>query len=168
MNKNWVATLSGILLAVGAAPISAVAQTDSSKPAATAQPVVLQGDVKLVKTVVENGVETKVLSEPKVVVPGDFLVFSTSYRNAGTAAVENFVVTNPLPGAVVLAAESAAVLDVSVDGGSSWGLLNTRTVSDGKGGTRPAQVADVTHVRWTLAVLQPGASGTLSYHAIVR
>ena len=165
MKKMWVATLSGILLA--AAPASLAAQT-GAKPAATAQPVVLQGDVKLVKTVVENGVEKQVMSEPKVVVPGDKLVFSTSYRNAGTSAVENFVVTNPLPGAVVLAADSAASLEVSVDAGASWGLLSTRTVSDGAGGKRPAQAADVTHVRWTLAVLQPGASGTLTYHAIVR
>ena len=41
-------------------------------------------------------------------------------------------------------------------------------VADGKGGTRPAQASDVTHVRWSIASFAPGASGTLEYHAVVR
>jgi uncharacterized repeat protein (TIGR01451 family) len=173
MKSIWIASVTGILLAANAAPAAIAAPAASPAQAATpaapaAQPIVLQGDVKLEKTVVQNGVEKLVLTEPKTVVPGDRLVFSTSYRNAGTAPVEHFVVTNPIPSAVVLAAESANSLEVSVDGGKSWGLLATRTVTDDKGMARPAQAADITHVRWTLPVLAPGANGKLTYHAIVR
>lgn len=130
--------------------------------------VQLAGEVKLEKVEVVDGAETVTLIEPAVVVPGDKLVFSTRYENSGAQSAENVVVTNPLPGAVVLASDSAAGLLVSVDGGKSFSQLVMLTVADGKGGLRPAQTTDVTHVRWVLASVAPGAKGTLIYRAIVR
>lgn len=129
--------------------------------------VSLQGEVKVERTEVVNGVEQTVLAAPTDVVPGDRLVFSTSYHNAGNEAVENFVVTNPLPGPVVLA-ENDAAFTVSVDGGASFAPLANLTVAAEAEGTRAAQPADVTHIRWTLARLEPGASGSVSYNAFVR
>ncbi len=137
----------------------ALAQTDAVK---------LAGEVKLEKIEVVDGAEQVTLIEPAVVVPGDKLVFSTRYENSGAQSAENVVVTNPLPGAVVLASDSAAGLLVSVDGGKSFSQLASLTVADGKGGLRPAQTTDVTHVRWVLASVAPGAKGTLVYRAIVR
>lgn len=130
--------------------------------------VSLQGDVKLDKAVVENGATRHVLVTPQKVVPGDRLVFSTNYKNNGGAPVENFVVTNPLPKGVTYANEGAAGSAVSVDGGKTWGALQSLKVMDGKGGLRPAQSNDVTHMRWTVAVIAPGATGAVSYHAVVR
>jgi uncharacterized repeat protein (TIGR01451 family) len=144
------------------------AMTISPALAAPANPVSLHGDVKLEKTVTTAGVSQLVLSDPKVVVPGDRLLFSTAYRNDGAQPVTNFVVTNPLPGAVVLSPESAAALDVSVDGGKGWGKLSAIKVADGKGGQRAAVAADVTHVRWVIPSIAVGGSGTVEYHAIVR
>ena len=80
----------------------------------------------------------------------------------------NFTVTNPVPAAVIVTAESAAALVVSVDGGKAWGRLSALSVANGKGGRRPAQAADVTHVRWTIASIPPGGSGRVEYHALVR
>lgn len=137
----------------------ALAQTNAVK---------LAGEVKLEKVEVVDGAEKVTLIEPAVVVPGDKLVFSTRYENSGAQSAENVVVTNPLPGAVVLASDSAAGLLVSVDGGKSFSQLASLTVADGKGGLRPAQTTDVTHVRWVLASVAPGAKGTLIYRAIVR
>lgn len=85
--------------------------------------VVLKGDVKVETTVVEKGVERIVLAAPKVVVPGNRLLFSTSYRNESAAPVQNFVVTNPVPEGIAVAAPDAASLTVSVDGGKTWGKL---------------------------------------------
>jgi uncharacterized repeat protein (TIGR01451 family) len=130
--------------------------------------VVLHGDVKLETTQVENGVEKTVLADPKVVVPGNRLLFSTSYRNNGPSPVQNFVVTNPVPSGIAVSATSASGLIVSVDGGKSWGKLAALTVKDAKGATHPAQANDITHVRWTLASIAPGASGAVVYHAIVK
>jgi len=140
--------------------------------AASAEDLVsLEGGVKVERTELVGGVEQTVLAEPTDVVPGDRLVFSTSYRNAGNEVVENFVVTNPLPGPVVLAQDDAAFI-VSVDGGATYAALASLTVADAAAatgaGTRAAQPGDVTHIRWTLARLEPGASGSLSYNAFVR
>lgn len=136
--------------------------------APTAGPVALHGDVKLETKTVQNGVEKTVLVAPKVVVPGNRLLFSTSYRNQSAAPVRNFVVTNPVPAGIAVAAQDAATLTVSVDGGKSWGKLATMSVKDARGVARPAQAGDVTHVRWTLATIEPGAAGSVAYHAIVR
>lgn len=141
-------------------------------PAALAQgrsPVTLSGDVKAVETTVDAaGNATTQLVEPGVIVPGDRLIFGTDYANNGAEAVENFVVTNPLPGAVRLAPDADAALVVSVDGGRSWGTLGALSVAQPDGTTRAATHADVTHVRWTLAQIAPGESGRLEYPAIIR
>ena len=164
MNRFWVAPLIAVLASatIGQA---AMAQAVAPPP----QPVVLTSDpVKVDKIVVENGKQKHVLTDASVVVPGDHLVFSTQYRNAGTQPVTNFVITNPIPAAVTVAPDSAAALNVSVDGGKTWGRLVALTVPDGKGGKRAAQAGDVTHLRWTLPLVAPGASGKDGYNAIVR
>ncbi|WP_309622852.1 hypothetical protein [Novosphingobium sp.] len=157
MKRILIATLGSVLIAT--APAVAAAQTN---------PVELIGDVKVDKVVVENGKEKHVLVEPGVVVPGDALLFTTTYRNAGATPIKDFVVTNPLPDAVQLAPQGADQLVVSVDGGKTFGKLTTRRVTGSDGAPRAAVEADVTHIRWVLPVLAPGASGALSYHAIVR
>ena len=135
---------------------------------AAAGAVVLKGDVKIETTVVDKGVEKTVLATPKIVVPGNRLLFSTSYRNESAAPVQNFVVTNPVPAGIAVAAPDAASLTVSVDGGKTWGKLAALVVKDTKGAARPAQAGDVTHVRWTLATIAPGTGGAVAYHAIVK
>lgn len=151
-------------------PLAAALALALIPPSAFAQAaqVDLQGEVKLEKTVVENGQSRLALLDPKVVVPGDRLVFSTRYQNKGATSVQNFVVTNPVPAAVTLAPDTAADLDVSADGGKSWGRLAALTVADGKGGRRPARFEDVTHIRWTIPAIAAGGIGKVEYHAIVR
>ena len=155
-----------IRIAIAASGLALIAAPAFAAP--SAGQVSLQGDVKLDKTVVTNGTPTHVLVTPQKVVPGDHLVFSTAYHNNGASAVDHFVVTNPLPKGVAYAAEGSEASEVSVDGGKSWGQLATQTVADGKGGKRAAQAGDVTHVRWTVSVIAPGATGAVSYHAVVR
>lgn len=171
MKSKWIANFAGVVLIAGSAGQSfaaAPAPTAVSRPAAASAPVELRGDVKVEKLVTENGKEKLVLAEPKVVLPGNRLLFTTAYRNVSAKPVEQFVVTNPVPSAVMLTDQSAASLIVSVNGGKTWGRLAAQTLTDAKGLKRPAQASDITHVRWILALLAPGANGTLSYHAIVR
>ena len=137
-------------------------------PAHAAEPVSLNGDVMVDRVVVENGQSKHVLQVPTKVVPGDHLVFTTTYRNTGAKPIENFVVTNPVPSAVVVADESDASAAYSVDGGAHWGKLTQLRVADGKGGFRPAELADVTHLRWTVRLIEPGATGSIQYRATVR
>ena len=110
------------------------------------------------------------------VVPGDKLVFINSYRNSGATAVTGFVVNNPVHSAVSFTGVSENWAVVSVDGGKTFGKLTDLsvkdTVADGaavEGTTRPAQPADVTHIRWAFAKPIPGgASGKLRFRGTVK
>ena len=135
----------------------------------TPSPITLSGDVKAVKTITgTDGKQTTTLSDPDTIVPGDRLIFGTDYANKGAEAVTNFTVTNPLPDAVRLAPDADPALSVSVDGGKTWGVLSALTVSQTDGTTRQATHDDVTHVRWVLPSIAAGASGRLTYPAIIR
>lgn len=154
--KNWFALLVAGLVAAG--PL-----------AAQEKAVTLSGDVMLERQTTDaSGAQTTERVEPTTIVPGDRLVFGTDYTNTSAETVENFIVTNPLPAAVRLAPDARADLTVSVDGGATWGALADLSVAVEDGTPRPADHADVTHVRWTLASVAPGSSGRVEYPAIIR
>lgn len=158
--KKLVKIISAALIAVAVPNAAAFAQS---------QPITLEGDVKVVKQVIEEGGETRTeLVEPDRAVPGDKLIFGTNYSNTGNVAVDDFVMTNPLPKAVRLAPEADPALVVSVDGGNTWGLLSELVVALAEGGSRAAVHSDVTHIRWTLDRVEPGETGRLEYPAIIR
>ncbi|MCR2832947.1 hypothetical protein [Parerythrobacter lacustris] len=132
-------------------------------------PISIEVDLKLEKSVVDADGNSRVERvEPDLIVPGDRLVFGRIYRNSGPEAVPNFVVTSPVSSAVRLAPDADPSLVVSVDGGKSWGVLSALTVAAEDGSARPADHADVTHVRWTLAMVAPGETGRLEFPAIIR
>lgn len=137
--------------------------------ALAANNVTLSSAVFLEKTVADHdGRNRIVLEEPKVVTPGDRLVFILNYRNVGNAPASDFIVTNPLPTAVAFqgGADSA---QVSIDGGKSWGTLPALKMRDADGRWRSARPDDVTHVRWALKQAIPvGGQGKLSFHGTVR
>lgn len=110
-----------------------------------------------------------VREEPKLVTPGDKLVFDLSYRNQGAQPATGFVITDPIPPSVAFAGTESAGAVFSVDGGKSWGLLASLRVPTADGKTRPAGPADVTHVRWAFAKAIPaGASGQVSFRGVVK
>ena len=156
-HRHFLSALAAIALAAGVY-VPAAAQ---GTPA-----VALKSDVKVVRQVTENGATRETLEEPAKVLPGDRLVFTTRYNNSGSQPATDFVVVNPLPAAVKLA--QAGAFDVSVDGGKTFGALTALKVPAAAGTTRAAELGDVTHVRWRVASIAPGASGEVSYFAEVR
>lgn len=142
----------------------------ASVPAVAADNVSLKSDVFVSRQVKDDaGRTTTVLAPPKMVTPGDRLVFVLDYRNAGTTPATDFTVTNPIPGAVAYADGASAGAQVSIDGGKSWGGLPTLTIAAADGKRRAATPADVTHIRWTLARPIPvGGGGKLQFNGIVR
>ena len=150
--------ISILATAAGTAPLSAQDQAISLSGSVMHETVSLDA----------SGKEVTELVEPNTIVPGDRLIFGTDYNNDSDEAVDNFVVTNPLPPAVRLAPDADTTLIVSVDGGKSFGTLSQLSVMAEDGGSRPADQADVTHVRWTLPSVAPGESGRLEYPAIIR
>jgi uncharacterized repeat protein (TIGR01451 family) len=116
-----------------------------------------------------NGQPRVSLEPPAVVTPGDQLVFVLSYRNNGAAPANDFTVTNPLPDSVSFAGTESAGAVYSVDGGRNWGALAALQVRNPDGSSRPAALADVTHVRWRLAQAIPvGGGGELRFRGVVK
>lgn len=116
-----------------------------------------------------NGQPRVSLEAPAVVTPGDQLVFVLSYRNNGAAPASDFTVTNPLPDSVSFAGTESAGAVYSVDGGRNWGALAALQVRTPDGSSRPAALADVTHVRWRLALAIPvGGGGELRFRGVVK
>lgn len=132
--------------------------------------VTLQSTVFVEKSVADNAGKTRiVLEEPKIVTPGDRLVFVLSYRNAGVSSASDFVVTNPMPSAVSYEGGADGKAVVSVDGGRSWGSLALLKIREPDGRWRGARPEDVTHIRWALRQAIPaGAQGRLSFRGVVR
>ncbi len=141
-----------------------------STPALAADRVALDSKVLVERQVVSaDGKQRVVREDPKLVVPGDKLLFQLSYKNEGAAPADKFVVTNPIPQSVVFVSSDVPGADVSVDGGKSWGALAALKVKAADGTMRAASADDVTHVRWVFAKAIPvGGAGSLSFRGVVR
>ncbi len=150
-----------ILFAAAAAASPALAQS--------ANPVQLNSDVLVERTVNENGQTRVTLEEPSAVVPGDTLVFVLRYENTGRQPATNFVITNPLPQAIRYSGSVDSGATVSIDGGRTWGPLSELRVREADGSMRPARADEVTHIRWAFAQpIAAGQSGRLMFRGIVR
>lgn len=152
-------------------PVLAIATlSGASVPVQAANTLQLDSDIFVEREKTNaDGSQTKVLEEPKKVVPGDRLVFVVRFKNIGASAASNFVVTNPMPAAVQFEATLDGQESVSVDGGKSWGRLAQLRVPEAGGGLRPAAAADVTHLQWNLNQrLTAGAEGKVIFRGVVR
>jgi uncharacterized repeat protein (TIGR01451 family) len=138
--------------------------------ASAGQPVALSSEIFLERAVADSRGKTRiVLTEPKIVTPGDRLIFFLTYHNRGSGPAANFVVTNPLPGAVAYDGTNDPAAQMSVDGGKTWGSLSSLSVRESDGTTRNARAVDVTHVRWTMrSIIPAGGQGKLSFRGVVR
>ena len=143
MFRYLVAPLAGLLLPTQA-------------QAAPAQDIILASDV-----FVERSRDSSRVIEPADRLhPGDRVVTIVRWKRAGSRAGQ-FTVTNPLPRTLQFQGSAEAPVEVSVDGGRSWGQLGTLRI-----GGRTASPEDVTHIRWR--ILTPAPQGRIAYSAIVR
>ena len=115
-----------------------------------------------------SGAVQTVLEAPKVVTPGDHVVFVLTYKNGGGQTVTDFVINNPLPANVVYEGAQGALPTVSVDGGKQWGDLAALKIAQPDGTLRPAAPADVTHLRWSFKSIPAGQDGKLSFRGVVK
>lgn len=143
---------------------------ETAPAAPTSEPrVSLKSDVMaIVATTDENGTTTTALTEPKEFTPGTRLSFGMTYSNNGTQPATNVTGTSPLNAAVRLAPDADPALIVSVDAGTTFGTLDSLSVTTQTQGPRAATHADVTHVRWTIASIAPGESGRIAFPVIIR
>ncbi|MCX7284928.1 MAG: hypothetical protein NTX28_12935 [Novosphingobium sp.] len=167
-HTSALTALATVCALLAAMPLAA--QAVPGAPGAPGAPAVaIDSDVLVERTVKDaNGTSRTERVAADRVVPGDRLVFRTSFRNDAAKDARDFVITNPLHPAVQLAPDAIDDLIVSVDKGRTWGRLSGLEVPAPDGGMRPATRDDVTHIRWTLGIVAPGQTGERSFAAIVR
>jgi uncharacterized repeat protein (TIGR01451 family) len=155
MKMRFLLILFALLL-----PASAMAQSQ----------VALTSQVLVERTTTDaNGAARTSLEPPGVVTPGDRLVFVVNYHNNAASPATDFVVTNPIPDSVSFAGAESAGSVLSADGGQTWGALAALTVRNADGSSRPATLADVTHIRWRIAQPIPaGGGGELRFRGVVK
>lgn len=117
----------------------------------------------------EGKKEIKRLPAAKVL-PGDEVIYTVYYTNAGREPAGEVVITNPIPQHMVYKEGSASgegtVITFSVDSGKTYDVPENLTVRDADGKERRAEASEYTHIRWTLqkSLLQD-AKGHVSFRA---
>lgn len=135
------------------------------------------------KTTIEK--EVKVKKQGKWVIetqavdktaPGDVLVFTITYTNAGKSPLTDAVVVNPVPKGVAVNPQSAEGKDTevtgSIDNSRSFHALPVMVKlkkPDGSLESKPAPPESYTHIRWGIKKpVQAGQSGQVSFKATVK
>ena len=101
--------------------------------------------------------------------PGDHMVYVLAYKNTGDQAARDVVLSNPVPADMLYrGAGDGGEPEMSIDG-VQFGPLASLTVAGADGTRPPPRHTDVRQLRWHLnQAIAPGASGQVSFHAVVR
>ncbi|ANY20540.1 hypothetical protein A6F68_02033 [Tsuneonella dongtanensis] len=100
----------------------------------------------------------RALEPARTLRPGDKVVLVVEWR--ADSPERRFTVQSAVPRTLAFQRAGSDAVEVSIDGGRSWGDLGTL-----KAGTRLASAEDVTHLRMKVA---GSPSGRMTYSAIVR
>ena len=142
------------------------AATVAAPPAAIKLDIAVQKEIAIKDP---GGVQKVQLVEPKLVVPGDAVVYRITYTNVGKEPTSAVVVNNRVPEHMTYIPATAEGANTnilfSVDG-TVFGPPEKLKVRLPDGTERPATVKDISYIRWLVASeVQPGGSGTVSYKA---
>lgn len=98
--------------------------------------------------------------------PGDKVVLIVEWR--GRRSGDPVTVSSAIPRALAFQRSSSDALEVSIDGGRTWGRLGRMRIID-RDGSRLASPEDVTHLRWRFNDGSAASSAArVTYSAIVR
>jgi uncharacterized repeat protein (TIGR01451 family) len=169
MNRNKA--MIGIMLALVLLPAGARAQQEPQKQHKGKIVLTSITEVEVTETNAKGEKEMKRLEIGKSkVVPGNVLVYTTTYRNIGKQPAEDIVITNPVPAHMEYVDRSAegkgTKIAFSADKGKSYGTPYELTIADAKGKKRGVDAKEYTHLQWTVVKpLPPGGSGRVSFKA---
>jgi uncharacterized repeat protein (TIGR01451 family) len=139
----------------------------------TPRDVVVSSTLERIVAAADGGATTVGVTAGTVASHADQLIVSVRFTNAGTSVVDSVRVTSPIPGDVKYVSGSASGPGsealFSVDNGRSFGRPDELELPTQDGGSRRADAADYTHVRFVLsAPLDAGASGVARFRAVPR
>jgi len=120
----------------------------------------------------QGGVEKKRIALTKAV-PGDEVIYTTTFTNQGSKPAGNISVTNPVPANTTYVDGSAfgdnTEITFSIDGGKTYGTPQTLIIKTPEGRERPARPSDYTHIRWVYrGALAPGLTGKAGFRVVVN
>ncbi len=83
-------------------------------------------------------------------VPGDEIIYTTTFENISNKPAGNIVITNPIPNDTTYLMADGANTEItfSIDGGNEYATPDKLIVTANEGDTRPAMPSDYTHLRW--------------------
>lgn len=107
-----------------------------------------------------------------VVVPGESVIYTITFRNVSGEPADNVVITNPIAEDLMYVDGSAfgpgMEILFSVDGGETFAVADELTVVS-EDEVRAATAGDFTHVRWVMRNdLPAGAQGTARFAATLE
>lgn len=106
--------------------------------------------------------KTRSLEPATQIRAGDKLVMVVEWR--GPASPKPFTISSRIPSTLAFQRASSDAVEVSVDGGKSWGKIGELKI-----GRRLATPEDVTNLRWPVSSRRAAnGTGRLSYSALVR
>lgn len=167
MSKTMSKTTISIMVALLLLPPAAWAQQKS--------PIELKSiaEVEVAATNAKGEKEVKRVDASKAnVVPGDVVIFTNQYTNAGDKPATDVAIKNAVPEHMVYVDGSAegkgTRIEFSADKGKTYGTPDKLTVIDAKGAARKAAARDYTNIRWIVEKLPAGGKGSVSFRAKVK
>jgi uncharacterized repeat protein (TIGR01451 family) len=163
MNKKFiVSVVMGMLML----PLAAMAQPN----------VKISIKAKKEMTVVKDGKPQKKLVAASKFAPGDVIVYSISYNNAGNEVATNAVIDDPIPEGTTYVNGSAtgagSDITFSIDKGKNYMkpsyLLYEVKGANGAAEKRVASPDEYTNIRWTIASIPPGGKGEAAFRVKVK
>ncbi len=123
---------------------------------------------KQVVKVDQNGNKTIELKPAEVMVPGDTVLYTSTFTNISNESVSNIVVSNPIPKntqyIIFSAKGEATVVTFSIDGGKTFAAASQLTVVKENGQKQAAKPSDYTDIRWVYqGDLASGSASSVSF-----
>jgi uncharacterized repeat protein (TIGR01451 family) len=156
--------ISGLVLIALLVPLTARAELTIS--------VTAEKETKVVR----NGKTEVKLTRTKSFAPGDTIIYTIAYRNAGAEPATNAVIDDPVPrGTSYLdgsATGAGAEITYSIDGGKTYKkpmlLSYDMKRPNGQVEKRQAKPEEYTHIRWTISQVPAGGSGEVGFRTRVK
>jgi uncharacterized repeat protein (TIGR01451 family) len=153
---------------------SAVLLTAFVLPAHAADPgaIKISSIAEKETAVVDNDGKTQtLLTRVDTALPGDEIIYTTTFENISNKPAGNIVITNPIPNdtTYLSAIGDNTQITFSIDGGNQYAAPDNLIVTANEGDTRSAIPSDYTHLRWVyLGDLGVGEISDVSFRAVIK
>jgi uncharacterized repeat protein (TIGR01451 family) len=119
----------------------------------------------------KDGKTQRTLTRVDTALPGDEIIYTTTFENISNSPAGNIVISNTIPNDTTYLSANGANTEVtfSIDDGNQYAAPEKLIITSSKGYTRPAIPADYTHLRWVYeGELGVGETSEVSFRAIIK